>query len=80
MNHSESDISRLIGRVQTLEEAQAFDQRTLEQLHELVLDLGKRLDALQRRVRELETRAERERAAGREAPSDLGDETESDGS
>lgn len=80
MNHSESDISGLARRVQTIEEAQAFDQRTLEQLHELVLDLGKRLDALQRRVRELETRAERERAGGREAPGQLGDEIESDGS
>ncbi len=46
-------------RLRKIEEEQLFDQRTVEQLQELVLRLGGMVDALEKRVRVMEARLER---------------------
>lgn len=58
-------------RLTSLEEAQAFGERTIEQLHEQVLTLAKRVDALTARLARAEASlAERpaQRAGADDAP------------
>ncbi len=60
-------------RVTRLEEAQAFGERTAEQLHEEILTLVRRVDALTGRLAKAET-ALAERPAGSGVDGATGDE------
>ena len=51
-------------RLQRVEEGLGFSEHTIEQMHTLVLDLGRRVDALTRRLAALEA-AQRSGADGR---------------
>lgn len=56
MNGSDERMER---RLQKIEEAQAFDQRTVEILSEQVRQLGERIDRLTRHIARLEERLSR---------------------
>ncbi len=68
------ELERVRQQLVRVEEAQLFDQRTLEQLNELVLRLGESVDRIEARVRALEARLEaRESGDGVEGEMPEGD-------
>lgn len=67
---NDPDLSK---RVERLEDAQAFGDRTAEQLSEQLVDVFARIEALDRRLRGLESRLA---AMGEQPPADdSGDES-----
>jgi hypothetical protein len=57
-------------RLQRMEEGLGFNEHTLEQMHALVLDLGRRIDTLTRRLATLEAAQHAQGQTGGDGPAD----------